>query len=371
MKPKLVTLLLAELLLISSAPVNALSAERWRVIQDRFALAQKSFDYRPKTGDTCYESMTDAAWLNPAGKNLWMEKAVQQSKHPDSPGFSSTSKAFVQSVVAESKGNLICLEEGTCIKVVAGTGDQYGRGFTNLEGKIQVLSGPEAGKICYCDGSSLQPQKLESWDAILKSEEENRAVRALFTASQLNKPVPEMLALQNVTITNIEQVSSRQESMPKTWQPTIQPFNSPAFAPLGKTLPELSAFFKTYRVPVQAGPQNENTKSFIASKLAIRVPGWGVARGLRFNLTKQSNEWVVTEIMTTQVFQLNPSFLKAQFNATTRSLDHCFGQHTVVHDQPFWNRGEFGIALFELVDEDNPGHQNKCALMLVFVNGDN
>lgn len=177
----------------------ALSAERWAAIKEHRAEQKKEDDYRPKTGDICYATDDDVAWLTPAGRDDWEEKSNAEYRRLNASG-SSPDKKFKYAVVAASGGTLINLDTGTKVKVLDGVADAKGYGFEGMSGKIQVLTGPNAGQICFCDGMSLKNTQVESNKSFFKSQEERKAYQALFVSGQLNKPIAEMLAIHGVRI---------------------------------------------------------------------------------------------------------------------------------------------------------------------------
>jgi hypothetical protein len=177
----------------------ALSAERWAAIKAHRVEQQKEDDYRPKTGDTCYTIDDDVAWLTPAGRDYWEDKSNAECLRL-SPSNSFPDKRFKYAVVAASGGTLLNLDIGTKVKVLDGKAATDGYGFEGYSGKVQILSGPKAGQICFCDGNYLKNTQVESNESFFKSQEERKAYQALFVSKQLNKPIEEMLAIHGVRI---------------------------------------------------------------------------------------------------------------------------------------------------------------------------
>ena len=56
------------LTIFSNHTAQALTAQRWKEIQQYYQAIEEQQNYRPKAGDKCFLSGNDVGWLTPAGK---------------------------------------------------------------------------------------------------------------------------------------------------------------------------------------------------------------------------------------------------------------------------------------------------------------
>jgi TonB family protein len=195
--------MVALVLFLLPAPATALTDARWQEIQKNFNEYQRTqIDYKPKVGDVCFASADDMGWMTPADLERWGRKFNQEVKrlNPNGVPFNRPSHQFYELIANTSNGGLVKLGEGIKLRVLEGKSDPGGHGFSGHVCKIQILSGPNTGKVCFNSGIVLVSRYIADPQSFFKTEEEKKASQALFVAKQLHKDVSEELALLGVII---------------------------------------------------------------------------------------------------------------------------------------------------------------------------
>lgn len=173
--------------------LTALSPVRWEEIKQHFFEDSRDFmvamNYRPHVGDVCFIGMNDVGGTTPEATKEWSEMFWNEWVRMGSIVGKIPGEQFINSAVASSNGKLIKLAEGTRVRVLAGVLVSSGeKGFEDPGGKLEILSGPSVGRVCYNLGAALQGQYSGKPVEFLKTELDKKAMQGIFTYRTLISP---------------------------------------------------------------------------------------------------------------------------------------------------------------------------------------
>jgi hypothetical protein len=160
-----------------------LSAQRWSELEEFAFQSCLDSSFCPRVGDICYFPEIGVGWMNAKAGERFFEIYAAHSQG----NGTLVPESVYDSAVAQLNGALIKLDKGTKVRVL----DCHWTKPSDLgsEGKIQILSGPQAGKVCFALGMELGRRPPDTYDMskFCKTSDEVKMLVSIRASRSLNR----------------------------------------------------------------------------------------------------------------------------------------------------------------------------------------